>query len=104
MRYNVPLYFERKDIKISDIFIPDRILTHNHYVFLGKKPFDYDPDKRTYALLPEKKDFLNISKGVVLRKNQNCSYNIRREGLLYKPDGAVFQGRKRNLSQHQTNP
>ncbi len=30
MRYNVPLYFERKNIKSSDIFtLPDRILTQS---------------------------------------------------------------------------
>ena len=48
--------------------------------------------------LPEE-DFLNISKGIVLRKNQIV--HISDEGLYTMTDGAVFQGRKRNLSQHK---
>lgn len=48
--------------------------------------------------LPEE-DFLNISKGVALRKNQIV--HISDEGLYTMTDGAVFQGRKRNLSQHK---
>ena len=48
--------------------------------------------------LPEE-DFLNISKGVILRKNQIV--HISDEGLYTMTDGAVFQGRKRNLSQHK---
>ncbi len=48
---------------------------------------------------PLKKEFSPLSKGVVLRKNQIV--HISDEGLYTMTDGAVFQGRKRNLSQHK---
>ena len=99
MRYNVPLYFERKNIKISDIFYLTRQNPHTIITFSsGESIATTIPIKELMLYLPEE-DFLNISKGVVLRKNQIV--HISDEGLYTMTDGAVFQGRKRNLSQHK---
>ena len=99
MRYNVPLYFERKNIKISDIFYLTRQNPHTIITFSsGESIATTIPIKELMLYLPEE-DFLNISKGIVLRKNQIV--HISDEGLYTMTDGAVFQGRKRNLSQHK---
>lgn len=99
MRYNVPLYFERKNIKISDIFYLTRQNSHTIITLSSGESFATTiPIKELMLYLPEE-DFLNISKGVVLRKNQIV--HISDEGLYTMTDGAVFQGRKRNLSQHK---
>lgn len=99
MRYNVPLYFERKNIKISDIFYLTRQNPHTIITLSsGESITTTIPIKELMLYLPEE-DFLNISKGVVLRKNQIV--HISDEGLYTMTDGAVFQGRKRNLSQHK---
>ena len=99
MCYNVPLYFERKNIKISDIFYLTRQNPHTIITFSsGESIATTIPIKELMLYLPEE-DFLNISKGVVLRKNQIV--HISDEGLYTMTDGAVFQGRKRNLSQHK---
>ena len=99
MRYNVPLYFERKNIKISDIFYLTRQNPHTIITFSsGESIATTIPIKELMLYLPEE-DFLNISKGVALRKNQIV--HISDEGLYTMTDGAVFQGRKRNLSQHK---
>ena len=99
MCYNVPLYFERKNIKISDIFYLTRQNPHTIITLSSEESFATTiPIKELMLYLPEE-DFLNISKGVVLRKNQIV--HISDEGLYTMTDGAVFQGRKRNLSQHK---
>ena len=99
MRYNVPLYFERKNIKISDIFYLTRQNPHTIITLSsGENIATTIPIKELMLYLPEE-DFLNISKGIVLRKNQIV--HISDEGLYTMTDGAVFQGRKRNLSQHK---
>ena len=99
MCYNVPLYFERKNIKISDIFYLTRQNPHTIITLSsGESITTTIPIKELMLYLPEE-DFLNISKGVVLRKNQIV--HISDEGLYTMTDGAVFQGRKRNLSQHK---
>ena len=99
MCYNVPLYFERKNIKISDIFYLTRQNPHTIITLSSGESFATTiPIKELMLYLPEE-DFLNISKGVVLRKNQIV--HISDEGLYTMTDGAVFQGRKRNLSQHK---
>ena len=92
MCYNVPLYFERKNIKISDIFYLTRQNPHTIITFSsGESIATTIPIKELMLHLPEE-DFLNISKGVVLRKNQIV--HISDEGLYTMTDGAVFQGRK----------
>lgn len=92
MCYNVPLYFERKNIKISDIFYLTRQNPHTIITFSsGESIATTIPIKELMLYLPEE-DFLNISKGVVLRKNQIV--HISDEGLYTMTDGAVFQGRK----------
>ena len=99
MCYNVPLYFERKNIKISDIFYLTRQNPHTIITFSSEESIATTiPIKELMLYLPEE-DFLNISKGVVLRKNQIV--HISDEGLYTMTDGAVFQERKRNLSQHK---
>ncbi len=45
------------------------------------------------------KKFVNITKGILLRKSQIV--NISDDGLYTMTDGSVFQGRKRNISQHK---
>ena len=99
MRYNVPLYFKRKNIKSSDIFYLTRQNPHTIITLSsGESITTTIPIKELMLYLPEE-DFLNISKGIVLRKNQIV--HISDEGLYTMTDGAVFQGRKRNLSQHK---
>ena len=99
MCYNVPLYFERKNIKISDIFYLTRQNPHTIITFSsGESIATTIPIKELMLYLPEE-DFLNISKDVVLRKNQIV--HISDKGLYTMTDGAVFQGRKRNLSHHK---
>ena len=99
MRYNIPLYFERKNIKSSDILYLTRQNPHTIITFSsGESISTTIPIKELMLYLPEE-DFLNISKGIVLRKNQIV--HISDEGLYTMTDGAVFQGRKRNLSQHK---
>lgn len=79
MCYNVPLYFERKNIKISDIFYLTRQNPHTIITFSsGESIATTIPIKELMLYLPEE-DFLNISKGVVLRKNQIV--HISDEGL-----------------------
>ena len=87
MRYNVPLYFERKNIKSSDIFYLTRQNPHTIITLSsGESIATTIPIKELMLYLPEE-DFLNISKGVVLRKNQIV--HISDEGLYTMTDGAV---------------
>ena len=99
MRYNVPHFFERKNIDISDILYltrqnPDTKITF----FDGKEILTAIPVKEIAIYLPDE-EFVNITKGVLLRKSQIV--NISDDGLYTMTDGSVFQGRKRNISQHK---
>ena len=99
MRYNVPHFFERKNIDISDILYltrqnPDTKITF----FDGKEILTAIPVKEIALYLPDE-EFVNITKGILLRKSQIV--NISDDGLYAMTDGSVFQGRKRNLSQHK---
>ena len=99
MRYNVLHFFERKNIDISDILYltrqnPDTKITF----FDGKEIMTAIPVKEIALYLPDE-EFVNITKGVLLRKSQIV--NISDDGLYTMTDGSVFQGRKRNISQHK---
>lgn len=92
-------YISNERISKVQIFLPYQTeSSHNHYAFLGRKHYDYNPDKRTYALLAGRR-FSKYLKGHCSSKNQIV--HISDEGLYTMTDGAVFQGRKRNLSQHK---
>ena len=99
MRYNVLHFFERKNIDISNILYltrqnPDTKITF----FDGKEILTAIPVKEIAVYLPDE-EFVNITKGVLLRKSQIV--NISDDGLYTMTDGSVFQGRKRNISQHK---
>ena len=99
MRYNVLHFFERKNIDISNILYitrqnPDTKITF----FDGKEIQTAIPVKEIAIYLPDE-EFVNITKGVLLRKSQIV--NISDDGLYTMTDGSVFQGRKRNISQHK---
>ena len=99
MRYNVLHFFERKNIDISNILYltrqnPDTKITF----FDGKETLTAIPVKGIAIYLPDE-EFVNITKGVLLRKSQIV--NISDDGLYTMTDGSVFQGRKRNISQHK---
>ena len=99
MRYNVLHFFERKNIDISNILYltrqnPDTKITF----FDGKEILTAIPVKEIAIYLPDE-EFVNITKGVLLRKSQIV--NISGDGLYTMTDGSVFQGRKRNISQHK---
>ena len=99
MRYNVLHFFERKNIDISNILYltrqnPDTKITF----FDGKEILTAIPVKEIAIYLPDE-EFVNITKGVLLRKSQIV--NISDDGLYAMTDGSVFQGRKRNISQHK---
>ena len=104
MRYNVPLYFERKNIKISDIFYLTRQNPHTIITFSsGESIATTIPIKELMLYLPEE-DFLNISKGVVLRKNQIV--HISDEGLypfiilLFTDASSIIKSIKKIHAQH----
>ena len=99
MRYNVLHFFERKNIDISNILYltrqnPDTKITF----FDGKEILTAIPVKEIAIYLPDE-EFVNITKGILLRKSQIV--NISDDGLYAMTDGSVFQGRKRNISQHK---
>ena len=99
MRYNVLHFFERKNIDISNILYltrqnPDTKITF----FDGKEILTAIPVKEIAIYLPDE-EFVNITKGILLRKSQIA--NISDDGLYTMTDGSVFQGRKRNISQHK---
>lgn len=99
MSYNVLRYFEQKKISISDIFYLTRQPPHTIITLSdGQRIATTIPIKEISLYLP-KEDFVNISKGIVLRKNQIV--HISDEGIYTMTDGSEFQGRKRNLSQHK---
>ena len=99
MRYNVLHFFERKNIDISNILYLTRQNPLTKITFLdGKEILTAIPVKEIAIYLPDE-EFVNITKGVLLRKSQIV--NISDDGLYTMTDGSVFQGRKRNISQHK---
>ena len=99
MRYNVLHFFERKNIDISNILYLTRQNPLTKITFLdGKEILTAIPVKEIALYLPDE-EFVNITKGILLRKSQIV--NISDDGLYAMTDGSVFQGRKRNLSQHK---
>ena len=71
MRYNVPLYFERKNIKSSDIFYLTRQNPHTIITFSsGESIATTIPIKELMLYLPEE-EYL---KGHCSSKKSNCSY------------------------------
>ena len=99
MRYNVLHFFERKNIDIDNILYLTRQNPHTKITFFdGKEILTEIPVKEIAIYLPDE-EFVNITKGVLLRKSQIV--NISGDGLYTMTDGSVFQGRKRNISQHK---
>ena len=99
MRYNVLHFFERKNIDISNILYLTRQNPLTKITFFdGKETLTAIPVKEIAIYLPDE-EFVNITKGVLLRKSQIV--NISDDGLYTMTDGSVFQGRKRNISQHK---
>lgn len=99
MRYNVLHFFERKNIDIANILYLTRQNPHTKITFFdGKEILTEIPVKEIAIYLPDE-EFVNITKGVLLRKSQIV--NISGDGLYTMTDGSVFQGRKRNISQHK---
>ena len=99
MRYNVLHFFERKNIDIANILYLTRQNPLTKITFFdGKEILTAIPVKEIAIYLPDE-EFVNITKGVLLRKSQIV--NISDDGLYTMTDGSVFQGRKRNISQHK---
>ena len=99
MRYNVLHFFERKNIDISNILYLTRQNPLTKIIFFdGKEILTAIPVKEIAIYLPDE-EFVNITKGILLRKSQIV--NISDDGLYAMTDGSVFQGRKRNTSQHK---
>ena len=99
MRYNVLHFFERKNIDIANILYLTRQNPHTKITFFdGKEILTAIPVKEIAIYLPDE-EFVNITKGVLLRKSQIV--NISGDGLYTMTDGSVFQGRKRNISLHK---
>lgn len=99
MRYNVLHFFERKNIDISNILYLTRQNPLTKITFFdGKEILTAIPVKEIAIYLPDE-EFVNITKGILLRKSQII--NISDDGLYAMTDGSVFQGRKRNISQHK---
>ena len=98
-RYNVLHFFERKNIDIANILYLTRQNPHTKITFFdGKEILTAIPVKEIAIYLPDE-EFVNITKGILLRKSQIV--NISGDGLYTMTDGSVFQGRKRNISQHK---
>ena len=99
MRSNVLHFFERKNIDISNILYLTRQNPLTKITFFdGKEILTAIPVKEIAIYLPDE-EFVNITKGILLRKSQIV--NISDDGLYAMTDGSVFQGRKRNISQHK---
>lgn len=99
MRYNVLHFFECKNIDIANILYLTRQNPHTKITFFdGKEILTAIPVKEIAIYLPDE-EFVNITKGILLRKSQIV--NISDDGLYTMTDGSVFQGRKRNISQHK---
>ena len=58
----------------------------------------YAPVRSVLKILPEN-EFLNISKGVVVRRDRIAG--ISKDGVYTMSDGQTFQGRKRGLGEHR---
>lgn len=58
----------------------------------------YAPVRSVLEMLP-KDEFLNISKGVVVRRDRIAG--ISKDGVYTMTDGRTFQGRKRGLGEHR---
>lgn len=98
MNYNVPRYFKRKQIEIRNILYLTRETPHTIITLLdGRQIATTIPMKVLLESMPAE-EFLNISKGIVLRKDQIA--HISDSGVYTMTDSADFQGRKRNPSQH----
>ena len=99
MQYNIERFFKKKNIDISNIIYLTRKAPHTIITLENGESFSTSiPMKEIADFLPEN-DFLNISKGILLRKDQIL--HISDEGLYTMLDGNTFQGRKRNISQHK---
>ena len=99
MRYNVLHFFDRKNIDISNILYLTRQNPLTKITFFdGKEILTAIPVKEIAIYLPDE-EFVNITKGVLLRKSQIV--NISDDGLYTMTDGSVLQGRQRNISQHK---
>ena len=84
MNYNVPRYFERKKIKASDIMYLTRQNPHTIITLLnGESLTTTIPMKEIASHLPAD-DFLNVSKGITLRKDQIV--HISDDGLYTMAD------------------
>ena len=93
------IFFERKNIDISNILYLTRQNPLTKITFFdGKEILTAIPVKEIAIYLPDE-EFVNITKGILLRKSQIV--NISDDGLYTMTDGSVFQGRKRNISQHK---
>lgn len=64
----------------------------------GEEFSSFAPVHTLLSLLPED-DFLNISKGIAVRRDRIV--NIDNDGVYTMSDGQTFQGRKRELSSHR---
>lgn len=99
MNYNIQRYFKRKKIVASDIMYLTRQNPHTIITLQnGENISTSIPMKEIAAYLP-KDDFINISKGITVKKDQIV--HISDEGLYTMTDGSSFQGRKRNIAQHK---
>ena len=93
------MYFIFLNIDIANILYLTRQNPHTKITFFdGKEILTAIPVKEIAIYLPDE-EFVNITKGVLLRKSQIV--NISGDGLYTMTDGSVFQGRKRNISQHK---
>lgn len=64
----------------------------------GEEFSSFAPVHTLLSLFPAQ-DFLNISKGIAVRRDRIV--NISDDGVYTMPDGKTFQGRKRGLSAHR---
>lgn len=98
MNYNVTRYLKSKKIEICDILYLTRETPHTVITLLdGRHIATTIPMKVLLESMPAG-EFLNTSKGITLRKEQIA--HISDSGVYTMTDGANFQGRKRNPSQH----
>ena len=92
-------YFEKHHLKPEEILYiyhknRKTVICPDH----GESLELFAPVRRVLEILP-KDDFLNISKGVVVRRDRIVG--ISRDGVYTMSDGKTFQGRKRGLSEHR---
>lgn len=99
MSYNIQHFFEKNHINSENI----KYITHKErrtflYLFDDQQFSTLIPVRDILSYLPED-DYLNISKGIVLKKNQII--HISDTGVYTMTDGQTFQGRKRTLRYHK---